>query len=176
MSGPERSERLYQRVTSLMSEQRWAEVISALEGESSLVGSEFRLAWNLGWAYFKHGDAAKACEHLEQATALEPENPVGQWALGTALKEIGRSQEAERSLLRALELKESTLPRLTLALLYLEQGRAEEAERIHREGLERRPDSSERWAAYADFLSDVGRESEAEEAKRRSEELETGTI
>ena len=44
----------------------------------------------------------------------------------------------------------------------MKQGLAEAAEAVHKEGVRLKPDDPERLEAYADFLSDVGRNEEAE--------------
>jgi Tfp pilus assembly protein PilF len=64
----------------------------------------------------------------------------------------------------ALRIHDSTPARLFLALVYMELGRSAEAEQIHLDGIRIDPESTERWNAYAAFLSDEGRETEAQEA------------
>ena len=74
-------------------------------------------------------------------------------------------------LLEALRIKESYVARLGLALAYLKQGRIKEAENTHLDGIRLRPKQSKRYEAYADFLSDVGREDDEERMNHKAREL-----
>jgi Tfp pilus assembly protein PilF len=87
------------------------------------------------------------------------------------LHESGDLAEAEAQLLTALSLQDGYLPRTDLARLYMRQGLLDKAEQVHLEGLRLRSDSRKRIEAYADFLSDVGRETEATEQYARAAKL-----
>ena len=56
-------------------------------------------------------------------------------------------------------------------VLLLEQGKVNEAENTHLDGIRLRPKQSKRYEAYGDFLSDVGREDEAERMNQKAQEL-----
>jgi hypothetical protein len=53
----------------------------------------------------------------------------------------------------------------------LEQGRVQEGELVHLDGIRLKPDSRKRLEAYADFLSDIGRKAEAQEMLAKAEHL-----
>lgn len=81
--------------------------------------------------------------------------------MGEGLDPEGARQvdEAEAQLLRSIACKSSYLNRMALALVYLETGQLEAAERLHLEGLNERR-TRERLESYADFLGDTGRADE----------------
>lgn len=163
-------EELYLQAQDLMRHERWESAIGLIEA-LPVEQRSAALNWSHGWALFKLEDFERAARSLRLAVAQEPGNPVSHWALGVVLKEGGDCVAAETHLLKALSIKDSGLARCSLALIYMEQGRLEEAERIHLDGLERKPSDRERVEAYADFLSDCGREKEATAAYARAETL-----
>ena len=65
----------------------------------------------------------------------------------------------------------ANLTRIALALAYLSQGKVVEAENVHLEGIRLKPKSSERYESYAAFLSDVGRETEAQTMNQKARTL-----
>ena len=85
--------------------------------------------------------------------------------------ESGDFDAAEAEFVEALKLRDGYLPRASLALLYLETGRKADAERVHLEGIELKPNSRERLESYGDFLWDVRREKEAREAYAKADGL-----
>jgi Tfp pilus assembly protein PilF len=74
-------------------------------------------------------------------------------------------------LYESLQVKKWHAARIGLALAYLAQGRIEEAEQTHLDGIKLKPKRSERYQSYAAFLSDVGRDAEAQDTNRKAEEL-----
>jgi Flp pilus assembly protein TadD len=110
--------------------------------------------------------------HLKRATQLTPTRAATWWALGTAQREHGLLEEAERNLKHALMLKDSSNSRAALALVLMEGGRTAEAEQIHLTGLELKPESPARWKSYACFLDDMGRMQEAEVAYKKARYFE----
>jgi Flp pilus assembly protein TadD len=152
---------------ALMSEERWEQAVALLSpiADSS---SGFSVLWDLGWAHFKLGDYRLAQQYLRRAVSIEPNNPSGYYGLGAVLLTDGLDSDAELALSRALELRDSSLARLSLALALMKQGRFQEAENVHLVGLELQPDSVERLEAYADFLDDAGRQEEAHSVMSRA--------
>jgi Tfp pilus assembly protein PilF len=72
----------------------------------------------------------------------------------------------------ALNIKESHSTRIALALAFLSQGKVAEAESVHLEGIRLKPKNSERYESYAAFLSDVGREAEAQTMNKKARKLQ----
>ena len=162
---------LSKRVDALLKAKCRLEAIEVMQNHIGLVEQDFELSWNLGWAFFKQGDLASATLHLTCAVRLVPSRPQGHWALATVLAEKGDFKEAEAAYLTSLTLKDSSLARLGLACLYQQQGQLEEAENVHLEGIRLKPTDKERTEAYADFLSDVGRETEAQVQYERAAQI-----
>lgn len=61
--------------------------------------------------------------------------------------------------------------RQSLALTLMQQGKFEDAEKIHLEAINLKPEDYERLEAYGDFLSDVGREDEAQQIYAKASNL-----
>jgi len=156
------------RAQALMGEEQWTEAIKLIESQPQMFERDADLSWNLGWAYFKLGNWKTAQHHLSRATRLDPIRGASWWALGIAQMEDGILDEAEINVKEALRLRDSTHFRSTLALILMQRGKVAEAEQVHLTGLELKPDSPERWRAYACFLDDLGRQPEAEAAYKKA--------
>lgn len=161
---------LRERSSELMELGRWTEVVDLLKGTPEST-SDFEIAWNAGWAHFKLDDIGAAREILSRAVSLSPDNHAGHLALGLTLYGAGELKIAERHLRTALELRDTTTARLALALTYMQLGRNNDAENIHLEGISKQPNAPDRWAAYADFLSDCGRREDAADAYAKAKAL-----
>ena len=150
-----------------MSEERWVEVINVFLSEPDFLTSSWELAWNAGWAHFKIGDYATAMELIGRSTEIASQNATAWWALGAVQVEVDDLEAAETNLRRALDIKDSALARQSLALVLMKQARWSEAETVHKEGIDLRPESGPRWKSYGAFLSDMGRREEAMNAYKR---------
>jgi uncharacterized protein HemY len=82
-------------------------------------------------------------------------------------------EDAEVQLLRAIALRDGSLPRLALATMYLTLHRYEEAEQVQREGVRLQPAFRERLEALADLLDDLGKRDEAVTIRSHAEKLPT---
>jgi superkiller protein 3 len=85
----------------------------------------------LAGVYRDRGDFRNAAHYYQLATEESPEFDLAFNSLGSSLSRLGRTAEAERALLRALQIN----PRLAsaqsnLGLLYLQTGRMPEARRL----------------------------------------------
>jgi tetratricopeptide (TPR) repeat protein len=152
---------LLETIHALMKGERWAEVIAAAPPGLAESSQDHDLLWNVGWAYFQLEQYDQAVSYLRKANDGGPVKPNFYGALGMAYYELKNYIMAELWLLRAVAVRESSLTRLALALVYLKQGLVEVAEAVHKEGIRLKPNSRERVEGYADFLCDVGRDEEA---------------
>lgn len=162
---------LTERVLLLMREERWLDAIKALKCQSSIVDRDWRLSWNLGWCYFKLERFEAARKYLTQANMLSKHNAVCLWGLGSVYLAKKQFRQAEKNLVRALEIRDLHIARISLALTYLQQGKLDEAERVHVEGIGLKPKASCRYESYGCFLEDVGRVSEAEKMYLKVKQL-----
>jgi tetratricopeptide (TPR) repeat protein len=160
-----------EQVELLMKDGRWEEALAAAEDGLAKDPISHELLWNAGWAHFKLGQYARAAAYLRKAIDAGPLDHACYAALGATLSELKKYDEAELWLLRALAIQESYLTRICLASVYHKRQLTEVAEAIHKEGIRLRPRSRERLEAYADFLSDVGRESDATKIYEEAERL-----
>jgi tetratricopeptide (TPR) repeat protein len=152
---------------TLMRNERWKAAVAFLEGHAELVRGDFSLSWTIGWAHCKQQQFGEAQRFLLQAIQLAQEarhECLGHWALGVSYRGLGNHDQAEASLRESLRISDYFPARVVLALLVTELGRSAEAEQVHLDGIQLKPKSSDRWEAYAAFLSDIGRETEAQEA------------
>jgi Flp pilus assembly protein TadD len=168
----ENAERVYKRALSEMKKEHWLTAIKLLKFAGVALQTNWRFSWNLGWCYFKLDKFDAARRHMVRAAHLAPENPTCKWGLGTVYLKKGHPKKAEVILTESLGIKESHLTRIALALAFLSQGKVVEAESIHIEGIRLKPKSSERYESYAAFLSDVGRESEAQTMNKKARKLQ----
>lgn len=156
---------------AMMRDERWLDAIKFLSARSSGAGKSWELSWNLGWCYFRLGRFDEARKHMTRSHRLAPDNAICKWALGSVYLKKKQFKKAEAILSESLRIKESNRSRTTLALAYLAQGKVEEAEKMHLENIRLKPKASERYESYAAFLSDVGREAEAERMNQKAIEL-----
>jgi Flp pilus assembly protein TadD len=163
---------LNKQAESAMSAERWLDAIKLLKDKLPLVEKDWRLSWNLGWCYFKLNRLDEARKHLIQAAKLAPENAICKWALGSVYLYKKQYKKAEINLVESLRIKDAYVARISLALAYLEQGKLAEAEEAHLEGIKLKPEEGQRYNAYADFLSDIGREEEAQKMYRKAKKLD----
>ena len=170
-SGDKDATRVVEATDSMMKAERWADAIKIIKCVPSVAEADWRLSWNLGWCYFKLDRFEAARKHLSRATKLAPENPACTWALGTVYLKKRQFAKAEKNLVESLRTRDLHVARISLALTYLEQGRIEEAESVHLEGIKLKPKASGRYESYACFLSDVGREAEAKRMYRKAKQL-----
>jgi Flp pilus assembly protein TadD len=154
-----------------MKQERWLDAIKLLKDNRLVIERHWELLWNLGWCYFKLERMDDARKYLSKAAKLAPGSYLCKFGLGSVYLATKQFKKAERVLSEALETKGSYIVRLGLALAYLSQGKLGEAERMHLANIKDRPRKSERYEAYADFLSDVGREMEAEAMYQKAREL-----
>ncbi|MFH1689062.1 MAG: glycosyltransferase family 39 protein [Candidatus Eisenbacteria bacterium] len=84
----------------------------------------------IGAIYRDAGDYARAAEYYQLATRESPDFDLAYNSLGSSLSRLGRDAEAERALLRALEINPGLASaQSNLGLLYLQRGRVDEARR-----------------------------------------------
>ena len=154
-----------------MKKDRWPNAIKILKPESAVVREDWRLSWSLGWCYFKLDRLDDARKHMIRAARLAPENPTCNWGLGTVHLKRKHFKKAEARLAESLKAKESYITRSALALALLSQGKVAEAENVRLEGIKLKP-RSESYESYAAFLSDVGREREADMMTQKAKRLQ----
>ena len=164
-------DKLTETISSLLEKHSWHEAIRTLQNRLELVDQHWELSWNLGWAFFKLNDLSNAAKYLSHSVSLNPDKAATHWAFASVLAEMGDSGKAETEFLASLSLKDTYLARIGLAHLYCRQGLFEKAEQIHLEGIRLSPTSRERVEAYADFLSDMGRQDEAKQQYAQASQL-----
>lgn len=166
-----RTKALLKRAESVMKEERWRDAIKLLKTNSSMVENNWELQWNLGWCYFKLERMDEAQKHLTAAMRLAPDRYACKFGLGVVYLEREWYKKAESLLPEALEIKDNYVTRISLAFVFLAQGKVEQAEKLHLDGIKLKPKESRRYESYAAFLSDIGREAEAARMSRKAKEL-----
>jgi tetratricopeptide (TPR) repeat protein len=151
------------RAESLMKQLRYLDAAKFLSKKSADSGNHWRLSWNLGWCYFNLHRFNDAGKHMMRANELAPDNAICKWGLGSVYLKKRQFKKAEVILAQSLRIKEWHNTRTSLALAFLAQGKISEAEQMHVENIKLKPKDAGRYESYAAFLSDVGRETEAEQ-------------
>ena len=173
MAKEDRMMKLLSFTNSLMRRERWRGAIRLFDENPLLVERHWELLWNLGWCYFKLGQMDKAERYIERATQLAPRKNLGcKVGLGAIYLMRKQYKKAEAILCEALRIRESYVARVGLAFAYLAQGETELAEKTHLDGIRLKPKSSERYKSYSAFLSDIGREAEAEQMHQKAKVLQ----
>ncbi len=155
----------------MMRQGRWLEVINLVEPQRTLVQTNWRLSWNLGWCHFKLDRFDEARKHFVRAARLAPRNPACQLALGSVYLKKRQFKKAEVILEKSLRTKEIYATRVSLVVAYMKLGRVADAENLHLEAIKHNPDKSEVYAGYAEFLSDIGHEDKAQMMSDIAEKL-----
>ncbi len=115
----------------------------------------------MGLAYFRLEQYDQAVPYFRKAIDAGPVKASYYVSLGETYRELKEYDKAEVWFLRALAVEDSAIARLALGLTYLEQNLVAVGESVHKEGIRLKPGDPERLEAYADFLSNLGREEEA---------------
>lgn len=120
---------------------------------------------NLGAAYLRRGELARAALELETAVQIKPDLAIAHGNLGKIYLDRGELDRAEQALQSAIRLRESdTIPRLWLGAVFLRQGRLPEAERQFRAALAKAPYSAYAYNNLGILFAKGNRMAEAESA------------
>ena len=172
MDIPALEDDLYKRASYLMRKERWTEAAKLLNPECTEKKGNWRSCWNLGWCYLKMGKLEFAQKYLTRAHKFSPNSASCKWALGVLYLKLNQFGKAEGVLAESLNIKDTHNTRIALALAYLAAGKVTEAENTHLENIRLRPKRSAGYESYAAFLSDVGRETEAQNIQRKARQLQ----
>lgn len=115
----------------------------AMLGRAIAVQDNAASRLNLGEALVKLKRLEEALEHFQRAAALAPRSAEVYRRLGGLLLVGGKGADAERMLLKSLELQQDPVTALDLGVLYQVQGRHEQAAGLLRQVLAVRPDAPE---------------------------------
>lgn len=94
----------YEQAVRLLEQGRTEEGIALLEKTAAMAPELSAPLIDLGIAYHRAGDLAKAAEHLNKALALNPDHPVVHNELGIVYRKSGRFAEARQSYEAALAI------------------------------------------------------------------------
>jgi len=107
-----------------------------------------------------------ALEHLKQAAALAPDSVEVQRQLADAARALGRMDEAEAAIRKALELERDPMTLLSLGNLYYQQRDFDKAAAVFARVVEARPDLHAALFRLAVSLQRTGRGPDAAKAYR----------
>ena len=112
---------------------QWAKADKEFLAETRLQPGNGEAAYRLGDARLQEGEPAEALKELERSDLLRPDMSETLYSLGKAAALVGDATAAQRALTRVIALeRESPLAaqaHYTLARLYRQQGKRQEAER-----------------------------------------------
>lgn len=123
------------------------------------------------------GDFQRALELYNEAIRLRPEFPEAEYQRGAALVSLGRAEEAERALRRAIELRADwVLPHAALGVLLARAaGREREAETVLRRALELQATNAATLMALARLRARAGDSRAALELLQRATASDSAT-
>jgi len=106
---------------------------------------------------------------LQKTTRFLPDDAEAYYSLGNTLRKFGRTDEAEASYKRALQIRpDYAAVHSNMGNLVLAQGRLDEAEISYRRALQARPDCAEMHYNLGNIIRVQGRFDEAEVSYRRA--------
>ncbi len=143
------------------------------EEAARLAPADGTMQYHLGRYYYSAQRFAQAEQAFRAALKLDPESVRGYDNLGLALEAQRKTEEAEASYRKAIELAdvqklETEWPWLNLAKLLIEKGRHEESLALLDPAQRMNPRSAEIFYVRGKVLQKLGREAEAEAALKRS--------
>lgn len=143
------------------------------EEAARLAPADGTMQYHLGRYYYSAQRFAQAEQAFRAALKLDPESVRGYDNLALALEAQRKTEEAEASYRKAIELAdvqklETEWPWLNLAKLLIEKGRHEESLALLEPAQRMNPRSAEVFYVRGKVLQKLGREAEAEAALQRS--------
>lgn len=146
---------------------------SFFEEAARLAPADGTMQYHLGRYYYSAQRFAQAEQAFRAALKLDPESVRGYDNLGLALEAQRKTEVAEASYRKAIELAdvqklETEWPWLNLAKLLIEKGRHEESLALLVPAQRMNPRSAEIFYVRGKVLQKLGREAEAEAALQRS--------
>jgi Flp pilus assembly protein TadD len=87
-----------------------SDALPLLERAVALRPDEGIIIDSLGWAHYRLRQLPQAAAALERATRLGPEDPEIEYHLGVVYVDMGRTEDARKRFLHALEMDEGFLP------------------------------------------------------------------
>lgn len=146
---------LHATVSALMDQHRHQDALDLIERHPQLQRLDWRILFDIGMILLNLDRPSEAANAFHRAHRLEPGTSSLLFWAGHAHARAGEYDDAEAVLSRSLELKDDWWARLTLANVFLETDRPDDAEAVHLEGLGLEPESKERHQNYALFLVDI---------------------
>ena len=162
---------LLKQAESAMRARRWSDAIALYNQEPAIIAGDLKALLNLGWRYYKLEQYSEAERYFKSADAAAPGNAGCKWAKAAVYIKKRNFKKAERLPLESLRLTEGLPARASLVLAYLAQGKVALAEKTHLDGIAIGTRLSERYKGYAAFLSDIGREDEAEQMRQEARRI-----
>ncbi len=130
---------------------------------------------NLGNAYRRKRDFARAMQCYERALALDPSLALVHYNMGAMHLELRRYDDAQAALARAVELQPGIAEAYNaLGIVAKERGQKDEAQSLYERALALKPGYSEPLCGMGDVLHSRNLVAEAERYYRRALELNPG--
>ncbi len=126
-----------------------------------------------GQAAFDRKDYSAAIEHLQKYTAAQPDNASGHALLGGSFQGAGRFDDAVREYEHGLAINpDFHYIQVHLAELYVLEKKSDKAVPLFRKAIPEMKDDAYAMYAYGNALKQIGNLPEAEEALRKSIQLD----
>jgi tetratricopeptide (TPR) repeat protein len=162
---------LFARATILFSWGRYREGRDALILLADRGQSSGPFCMKLGWACFWAGDLTESEQWMRKCVSIQPDDWEAQFALGTCLHAIKKTEEGRAAFLRALDLKPNDPYCIAnLSVCEVELGRLDVADGLSRNAVELDPSSAIAWSNLGVVLEQKDCYGEAIAAFEKAEE------
>jgi len=152
-------------------QKRFDEAEALLVQAIELQPGNWRSMNSLGGFLFASGRYDEAADAYRMIALLDPDNWQGLGNLGSALLMSGDFSEAATALQRSIEIELDQTNLSNLAIIYYYLGRFDQSVAIHRDSVERSPDSDVAWLNLADSLLFSNESERAVPAYQKAAEL-----
>jgi rhomboid protease GluP len=138
---------------------------------------QYAVEFDKGQIAFNQQNYKAAIEHMQRYTSERPNDEYGHALLGASFQGEGRADDAVREYERGLAINPGNrYVQINLAELYVFQGKAEKALPFFRKNMQEVSSDAQAMSAYGNALKQTGDLAQAEDALRKSIQLDGKSV
>jgi TolB-like protein/cytochrome c-type biogenesis protein CcmH/NrfG len=161
---------------NLQRDQQLDDAESLILNAISLQPGNWRAINTLGEIYFVTGRYAEAAHAYRQIVFLDPDNWIGHGNLGTALLMSGYFADGLQALQTSLRIESDSFYLSNLGAVYYYLGQFDRSVEIHRQAVEKNPESNIVWLNLGDSLRFSTQADQAADAYRSAMKLSADSL